>query len=171
MNYAYNFVIQLRKILENDKLNINKWLDLIFGVKQRGEKAEEANNLYMGNSYQGNVKIDSFKDIDTRNTLMRLVEVGVTPLQLFDVECKPKIEKDILLTKDPLYSNNKGNRPQFELRCSFLDLRGIENDNFYKKSHFTPLNSTKSCQRTAILSVTCCQLLTLSSLQAPEHSL
>ena len=85
--------MQLNKNLENDKLNINKWLDLIFGVKQREKKEEEANNIYMGNffSYQGNVKIDSFKDIHTKNTLLRLVEVGVTPLQLFDVyEMKAK---------------------------------------------------------------------------------
>ena len=108
LNFPYNFVIELRKNLENDKLKINQWLDLIFGIKQKGTKAEEANNIFMGNSYQGNVKIDSFKDIDTRNTLLRLVEVGVTPLQLFDVECKPKIDKNIILTKDPIYINSKG---------------------------------------------------------------
>ena len=108
LNFPHNFVIELRKNLENDKLKINQWLDLIFGIKQKGTKAEEANNIFMGNSYQGNVKIDSFKDIDTRNTLLRLVEVGVTPLQLFDVECKPKIDKNIILTKDPIYINSKG---------------------------------------------------------------
>ena len=142
MNYAYNFVMQLRKILENDKLNINKWLDLIFGVKQRGEKAEEANNLYMGNSYQGNVKIDSFKDIDTRNTLLRLVEVGVTPLQLFDVECKPKIEKDILLTKDPLYANNKG---KFIYESNNITIKYIKSSK-YKRicDHFYYNNNSSS---------------------------
>ena len=94
MNSSYNFVAQLRKSLENEKTSINKWLDLIFGVNQKGEKAEELHNLFMGNSYQGNVKIESFEDADTRNTLLRLFEVGITPLQLFDNECKSKIEID-----------------------------------------------------------------------------
>ena len=107
-NLSYNFVIQLRKSLESENLKINNWLDLIFGYKQRGEKAEEFYNLYSGNSYIGNVKIDLFNDNDTRNALMRLVEVGMTPLKLFDAECKPRIEKNMLLTKNPIYSNSKG---------------------------------------------------------------
>ena len=107
MNFAYNFVIQLRKSLENENLKINNWLDLIFGYKQRGLKAEESHNLYSGNSYIGNVKIDLFNDADTRNALMRLVEVGMTPLKLFENECSPRIEKNVLLSKNE-YSNSKG---------------------------------------------------------------
>ena len=107
VNFAYNFVIQLRKSLENENLKINNWLDLIFGYKQKGQKAEECHNLYSGNSYIGNVKIDLFNDADTRNALMRLVEVGMTPLKLFENECSPRIEKKILLSKNE-YSNSKG---------------------------------------------------------------
>ena len=108
MNFAFNFVVELRKNLENENLPINNWIDLIFGFKQKGEKAEEAHNIYNGTSYHGNVKIESFHDIDTRNALLRLVEVGITPLQLFEDECKPRIEKNILLTKNPIYTFNKG---------------------------------------------------------------
>ena len=64
-NFSYNFVIQLRKSLESENRKFNNWLDLIFGYKQRGEKAEEFHNLYSGNSYIGNVKIDLFNDNDT----------------------------------------------------------------------------------------------------------
>ena len=49
-------MVQLRKSLESENIKINNWLDLIFGYKQKGEKAEEAHNLYSGNSYIGNVK-------------------------------------------------------------------------------------------------------------------
>ena len=108
MNFAYNFMVQLRKSLESENIKINNWLDLIFGYKQKGEKAEEAHNLYSGNSYIGNVKIDSFNDSDTRNALMRLVEVGMTPLKLFNIECKPRIEKNLLLSQSQIYSKNKG---------------------------------------------------------------
>ena len=109
MNLSYNFVLQLRKILENDKLQINNWIDLIFGFKQKGEKAVEVHNLFNGNSYQGNVKIDFFTyNEDTRNALMRLIEVGMTPLKLFENECKPRIDKNIIINKNPNYSNKKG---------------------------------------------------------------
>ena len=105
---VYYFVSQLRSILEKDNLNINEWLDLIFGFKQRGEKAELANNIYMGTSYQSIVNVENFKDSDVRNTLMRLVEVGITPNQLFEIKCKEKYDKDFILTKNPKYSLSKG---------------------------------------------------------------
>ena len=105
---AYYFVSQLRNILENDNLNINQWFDLIFGFKQRGEKAELAKNIYMGTSYQDNVKIELYKDSDVRNTLLRLVEIGINPRQLFDDECKPKFDRNYLLTKNINFSLTKG---------------------------------------------------------------
>ena len=109
INSGHNFISQLRKYLENDKLLINNWIDLIFGYKQKGEKAEEVHNIFNGNSYQGNVKIDLFNDKeDTKNALMRLVEVGMTPLQLFESECKPRIEKSIFINKNPIYTNSQG---------------------------------------------------------------
>ena len=142
MNTSYNFVLQLRKILENEKININKWIDLIFGVSQKGEKAEELHNIFMGNSYQGIVKIDSFKDQDTKNALMRMVEVGVTPLQLFDKECNPKIEKDILLTKNPIYSNSKG---KFFYESTNISIKKIKSAK-YKRicEHFYYNNNSSS---------------------------
>ena len=106
---AYYFVSQLKNILENDDLNINQWFDLIFGFKQKGEKAELAQNIYMGTSYQDNVKIEIYKDNDIRNTLMRLVEIGINPTQLFDDECKSKFDKNYLLTKNINYCLTKGN--------------------------------------------------------------
>ena len=149
-NFAYTFVIQLRKNLENDKLKINQWLDLIFGVKQKGIKAEEANNIYMGNSYQGNVKIESFKDIDTRNTLLRLVEVGVTPLQLFDAECKQKMDKDILLTKDPIYANSKG---RFWYESGNIILKNIKTSKFKRICEHFYYNSNSSSNKDYIINV------------------
>ena len=100
MNLSHNFVVELRKNLENENLPINNWIDLIFGFKQKGEKAEEVHNIFNGTSYHGNVKIESVKDNDKRNALMRLVEVGITPLQLFETECRPRIKKDILFPKN-----------------------------------------------------------------------
>ena len=92
-NISYNFVAKMRKNLERNELKINKWVDLIFGSLQRGEKAEENHNIFMAQSYEGMVKIDSVTDYDTRNALMRLCEVGVTPKQIFKNDTKQRNEK------------------------------------------------------------------------------
>ena len=92
-NISYIFVSEMRKNLEKNEIKINKWVDLIFGSLQRGEKAEEHNNIFMAQSYEGIVKIDSVTDYDTRNALMRLCEVGVTPKQLFKNDTKQRNDK------------------------------------------------------------------------------
>ena len=47
-----------------------------------------------------------------RDALMRLFEVGVTPMQIFDKESKPKIEEKKLM-KNNIYSLAKGLRTFF----------------------------------------------------------
>ena len=103
----YLFVSEMRKYLERNKNKINKWIDLIFGTYQKGEKAEEIHNIFQAQTYERMVKIDRIKDIDMRDAMMRLVEVGVTPLQIFDRDCKGKIEKKELL-KNKIYSYAMG---------------------------------------------------------------
>ena len=101
-NNSINFVVQLRRYLENNNINnnINKWIDLIFGINQRGEKAEENHNIFQSYTYEKNVKINSIKDIDVRNGLMRQYEMGVTPFQIFDSESKNKIRNNSIITLD-----------------------------------------------------------------------
>ena len=103
-----NFISEKRKFLEKSDLKINKWIDIIFGNYQRGEKAEEIHNIFKAQSYEKMVKIDNIKDIDMRNALMRLVEVGITPMQILDTESKPKVEKKIFLSTNSVYSKSKG---------------------------------------------------------------
>ena len=101
-NNAINFVLKLRRYLESNYINnnINKWIDLIFGVIQRGEKAEENHNIFQAHCYEKNVKIDSIKDIDSRNALMRQYEMGVTPFQIFESESKNKMKNYLNNTLD-----------------------------------------------------------------------
>ena len=101
-NNAINFVLTLRRFLETNYINnnINKWIDLIFGVIQRGEKAEENHNIFQAYCYEKNVKINSIKDIDSRNALMRQYEMGVTPFQIFESESKNKLKNNQNLTLD-----------------------------------------------------------------------
>ena len=89
-------------------MKINKWIDIIFGNYQKGEKAEEIHNIFKAQSYEKMVKIDNIRDIDMRNALMRLVEVGITPMQILDEESKPKIDKKIFLSSNSIYAKSKG---------------------------------------------------------------
>ena len=95
-NNPINFVVKLRRFLESNytSMNINKWIDLIFGSNQRGEKAEENHNIFQAHSYEKNVKIDSILDNDMRNALMRQYEMGVTPSQIFESESKIKLKNN-----------------------------------------------------------------------------
>ena len=124
-NRSINFVIEMRKNLEKNNLKINKWVDLIFGYLQKGKKAEENNNLFMQNTYENIVKIENIKDEDEKNALMRLVEVGVTPIQLLSSESKIRNDINQTLSKSP-YSNSKG---AFLSECT--DLKSF-NINMYK---------------------------------------
>ena len=103
-----NFISEKRKFLEKSELTINKWIDIIFGNYQRGEKAEEIHNIFQAQAYERMVKIDNIRDIDMRNALMRLVEVGLSPMQIMDSESMPKIEKKLFLQKDQIYAKSKG---------------------------------------------------------------
>ena len=95
-NNPISFVVKLRRYLETNYVasNLNKWIDLIFGINQKGEKAEENHNIFQAHTYEKNVKIDSVKDSDSRNALMRQYEMGVTPIQIFDTESKNKMNQN-----------------------------------------------------------------------------
>ena len=106
-NSPFTFVAEMRNNLEKSKNKINKWIDLIFGTYQKGEKAEEIHNIFQAQTYERMVKIDKIKDIDMRDAMMRLVEVGVTPSQIFDKDSKGKNELKELF-KHGVFSYAKG---------------------------------------------------------------
>ena len=102
------FVSKMRSFMENNSENINKWIDLIFGYNQRGENAQSNNNLFMAQTYEKMVKIDEVTDSSFRETLMRLIEIGVTPFKLFFNESKDRINKNEFIKKSPIYCCSKG---------------------------------------------------------------
>ena len=102
------FVSKMRSFMENNSENINKWIDLIFGYNQRGENAQSNNNLYMAQTYEKMVKIEEVTNSDFRESLMRLIEIGVTPFKLFFNESKERINKNEFIKKSPIYCCSKG---------------------------------------------------------------
>jgi len=60
------YVAKMYETLESEQVraSINKWLDLIFGKKARGEEAKEALNIYAPLTYEEN---QTFEDIPDNN--------------------------------------------------------------------------------------------------------
>ena len=130
-NRCTTFVVEMRKNLENNRLKINKWVDLIFGYLQKGKKAEENHNIFMLNTYENIVKIENIKEEDEKNALMRLAEVGVTPIQLLTSESKARNDINQTLSKSP-YSYSKG---PFLSECTELKSFNINMNKYQKIMH------------------------------------
>ena len=92
-NNSVNFVLELKRNLESSNItnNISNWTDLIFGLNQKGENAEENYNIFLAHTYDKMVDIEKITDPNIRNSLMRLYETGVTPIQIFEHEIKSKV--------------------------------------------------------------------------------
>ena len=93
----YLFVEKYRKIIESPLININPWIDLVFGFTQRGIKSQRIGNLFLPYTYDGVVncrikKEELLKDRGENEYMMRLFEMGVNPCKVF--EKKNKILKN-----------------------------------------------------------------------------
>eukprot|EP00742_Colponemidia_sp_Colp-10_P010160 GILJ01011136.1.p1 GENE.GILJ01011136.1~~GILJ01011136.1.p1 ORF type:complete len:1307 (+),score=181.80 GILJ01011136.1:246-4166(+) len=80
------FVRLNRLALESELVssNLHKWIDLIFGYKQRGKPAEEALNVYYYLTYEGGVKIEQITDPVQRSAMLsQIQDFGQTPKRLF----------------------------------------------------------------------------------------
>lgn len=76
------FVMINRMALESEHVskNLHKWIDLIFGYKQRGREAVAAQNTYVHLSYEGNVDVDSITDpLEREATIAQIHNFGQTP--------------------------------------------------------------------------------------------
>ena len=85
-NSAFDFIYTNRKALESDVVSasLHKWIDLIFGVNQRGEGAVANNNTYKEEMYDDiwERSKDSFEE--RRAEIETIIEqVGQIPPQLF----------------------------------------------------------------------------------------
>ncbi|MEM7559510.1 MAG: BEACH domain-containing protein, partial [Planctomycetota bacterium] len=79
---AYEFVRLHRLALESEYVsqNLHRWIDLIFGYKQRGPEAETAHNVFHYLSYEGAVDLDQITDEVDRNAAESHIQnFGQTP--------------------------------------------------------------------------------------------
>ena len=92
-NNPYEFTILLRNALESDFIsyNIQSWIDLIFGYKNKGKEAELANNVFTETSYQEDVDL---KKVEDKDLFLRYAEFGLIPNQVLNKECEKKIKRE-----------------------------------------------------------------------------
>ena len=80
------FVRIHREALESEFVSqhLHHWIDLIFGHKQRGKNAENANNVFFHLTYFGAVDVSKIKDpVLRQGTEMQIAHFGQCPAQLF----------------------------------------------------------------------------------------
>ena len=98
------FIIKNRLALESDYVsdNLNEWIDLIFGFKQKGEEAEKAKNLFFDFTYENSIDIEKIQknNLDEYNSLISKVDIGQTPSQIYTRAVDKRMKrKDINLKK------------------------------------------------------------------------
>ena len=84
----YDFVRKHRKALESEYVssNLNHWIDLIFGFKQKGQEAEKAFNKFYSITYEETITTIMSKEQDIMSLhpyIEQIAHFGQTPVQLF----------------------------------------------------------------------------------------
>ena len=141
------FIAEMRNFIENNSKDINKWIDLIFGINQRGINAELNNNLFIAYSYEKMVKIEEVKDPKLRETLMRFIEIGVTPFKIFFNETKNRIDVKDFVKKSSFNWHSKDNFIYEYKKLGVNKFNTYKFDNIRAKLH---LYITKSDKNTGI---------------------
>ena len=82
---GYLFISKHKELLESPEISekINEWIDIIFGIKQKGKEAKKINNLFVRESYEDYEELYQKADQEKKIYLCKIIEFGVTPSQIF----------------------------------------------------------------------------------------
>jgi len=96
------FVRINRQALESDYVsaNLHLWIDLVFGYKQRGEKAIASLNTFVHVTYEGEVDLDAMTDpIQRASTIAQIQNFGQTPSRLWRKAFPQRVVSQVLRDK------------------------------------------------------------------------
>ncbi|KAJ2784172.1 hypothetical protein H4R18_001299 [Coemansia javaensis] len=107
---------------EHVSANLHKWIDLIFGFKQRGPEAIKAHNVFYYLTYEGAVNIDAIQDPMERASIESQIHYfGQTPAQLFTAPHPARHVRALRPRYAPL-TTPTGRVQQFVLQVSCHDV-------------------------------------------------
>ena len=102
-NDGYIFIKYHREMLESPEIseNIHKWFNIIFGSKQKGKAAKKIHNQFLRQTYDYYDEEHNLLNFKDRIYQKRIVELGVTPSQIFinDLDKRQPVNK---LKKRPI---------------------------------------------------------------------
>ncbi|CAG9537566.1 unnamed protein product [Cercopithifilaria johnstoni] len=99
---AEHFIALHRQALESDLVScqINQWIDLIFGYKQKGPEAVRATNVFYYLTYEGTLDLNSIDNAAMREGLeQQMISFGQTPAQLMT---EPHPPRHSIMTISPM---------------------------------------------------------------------
>ena len=146
----YKFISTMRNVLENENISysINKWIDLIFGIKAKGKEAENAKNIFTEQSYQEDININ---DIKEKDNFLRYGEFGLIPNQLFNSKEFPQKESIEEIKKIKQFMDNSYNLKKLKCKKNTNNITNLKEDSillsityisqekiilFYNKNYF-----------------------------------
>ncbi|KAL3536918.1 hypothetical protein ACH5RR_000284 [Cinchona calisaya] len=109
-----DFIQKHRMALESEYVSehLHEWIDLIFGYKQRGKEAIQANNVFFYITYEGTVDIDKILDpVQQRATQDQIAYFGQTPSQLLTVPHVRRMPLADVLHLQTIFRNPKEVKP------------------------------------------------------------
>ncbi len=120
----YNYILKTRGLLEKKNINLNPWIDLIFGYTQRGIKAQLLGNLFSPYTYDGviNKRLKPEDLLAHRSEFeyqMKYFELGITPSKVF--------EKRADVNKKGICGQISKNKKGQSISKSFVSLKGPKN--------------------------------------------
>ncbi|KAG8391704.1 hypothetical protein BUALT_Bualt01G0214900 [Buddleja alternifolia] len=111
---SVDFVHKHRMALESEHVSdhLHEWIDLIFGYKQRGKEAIQANNVFFYITYEGTVDIDKISDpVQQRATQDQIAYFGQTPSQLLTVPHMKRMPLADVLHMQTVFRNPRVVKP------------------------------------------------------------
>ncbi|KAM3397586.1 BEACH domain-containing protein C2 [Capsicum galapagoense] len=109
-----DFIHKHRMALESEHVSahLHEWIDLIFGYKQRGKEAIQANNVFFYLTYEGTVDIDKITDpVQQRSMQDQIAYFGQTPSQLLTVPHMKRMPLADVLQLQTIFRNPRDAKP------------------------------------------------------------